>query len=238
MARKKAVNGATTAADGSSSDTAVTPSAAVVVDEPTSQDEVKVNNANATELKLACDDALRKYLSRPDQFRIRHTHTDIRLALGWASVFVAAGTGFYGWKIDFEEAKPVVWVGLILYLFLTSIQTLYGYFVEGDVVFVGKRKTFSKRIETERLTVASRTVPAPAPTPKRSSSPSFYPTPTYSLNLTYLHTTSSGKSLIRKSKHLEEGQYGDWFDSEGHMNEALFCSWVGNAVSRVMGDTK
>jgi signal peptidase complex subunit 2 len=31
-------------------------------------------------------------------------------------------------------------------MLLTFTQTLYSYFVEGNVVFVGKRKTFSKRV--------------------------------------------------------------------------------------------
>ena len=56
-----------------------------------------------------------QFLSRPDLFKQNHTHTDVRLALGWASVFVAAGTGFYGYKVDFEQSKPVVWAGLIAY---------------------------------------------------------------------------------------------------------------------------
>lgn len=32
------------------------------------------------------------------------------------------------------------------YITLTVLQTLYAYFVEGDTVFVGKRKTFDKRV--------------------------------------------------------------------------------------------
>ena len=85
-------------------------------------------------------------MSRPELFKQIHLHTDVRLALGWLSVLVAAGTALYGYKVDFEKAKPVVWVGVTLYMLLTTVQTLYGYFVEKDTVFVGKRKTFSKRV--------------------------------------------------------------------------------------------
>ncbi|KAI0767964.1 microsomal signal peptidase 25 kDa subunit-domain-containing protein, partial [Irpex lacteus] len=127
------------------------------------REEVKVNNASVTDMKHACDDALKRFLSRPDLFNQIYTHTDVRLALGWASVFVAAGTGFYGYKVDFEKSKPVVWAGLICeYILLTVVQTLYSYFVEGDTVFVGKRKTLDKRIVTERLTIASTTTPSPS----------------------------------------------------------------------------
>ena len=106
-----------------------------------------------------------QFLSRPDLFQQQYLHTDVRLALGWAGVGVASFTGLYGWKVEFEKSKPVVWLGLIVcvfsvhpyysgvntsctsrYILLTAIQTLYAYFVEGDIIFVGKRKTFSKRV--------------------------------------------------------------------------------------------
>ena len=89
-------------------------------------------------------------------------------------MLVAGGTGLYGWRVPFEQSKPGVWAGVILWVFpmlpisfwmnsdvardryviLTLAQTLYAYFVEGDIVFVGKRKTFDKRV---------RVFPAPAP---------------------------------------------------------------------------
>lgn len=55
-----------------------------------------------------------QFFARPDQFRTRHRHTDIRLALGWSSVIVASATGLYGWKTGFEESKPLVFVGVVL----------------------------------------------------------------------------------------------------------------------------
>ena len=107
------------------------------------EDVTKINNMNASDLKNACDDALKRvrltrvyrpgllrppihsqetdlsppqFLSHPELFQPNFIHTDVRLALGWASVFVAFGTGLYGWKIDFERSKPVVWAGVILYV--------------------------------------------------------------------------------------------------------------------------
>lgn len=55
-----------------------------------------------------------QFLSRPDLFKQIHTHTDVRLALGWLSVLVAGGTGLYGWRVPFEESKPGVWAGVIM----------------------------------------------------------------------------------------------------------------------------
>jgi signal peptidase complex subunit 2 len=98
------------------------------------RDVIKVNNANVTDLKHACDDALKRvsqgllsfsfslanhlsnfeFLSRPDLFKQQYLHTDVRLALGWAGVGIALFTGLYGWKVEFEKSKPVVWAGLIV----------------------------------------------------------------------------------------------------------------------------
>ena len=55
-----------------------------------------------------------QYLARPDLFKQIHTHTDVRLGLGWLSVLVAGGTALYGYKVEFEQSKKGVWAGLIL----------------------------------------------------------------------------------------------------------------------------
>ncbi|KAF5329953.1 hypothetical protein D9611_010487 [Ephemerocybe angulata] len=185
---------------------------------------VKVNNANLTELKNACDDAVKRFLSRPELFKQIYTHTDVRLGLGWLSVFVAAGTAFYGYKIDFEQSKPVVTVGLILYIILTVLSTLYAYFVEGDTIFVGKRKTFSKRIITERITLSSST----PPTPKASSCPS------YSVSLHYVRSTNGGKTLLGRGRTKGAAPYNKFFDANGVMDQPAFEKWVGGLVETAM----
>ncbi|KAF7365520.1 putative signal peptidase complex subunit 2 [Mycena venus] len=230
MARKKA-NGAqeiSTAVAGPSSTESIPsppspdrpPGPLSLAPLPGTRDVVKVNNFSVTELKNACDDAVKRYLSRPELFKQIHQHTDVRLALGWLSVFVAGGTGLYGYKVEFEQSKPVVWAGLILYMLLTFTQTLYSYFVEGDIVFVGKRKTFSKRIITERITLSSRTLPVSFP-PKSSTSAAAPATaksipPQYALALTYVRSTSANKSLLAKGKTQAEAPYSRFFDAEGY----------------------
>ncbi|THH29756.1 hypothetical protein EUX98_g4438 [Antrodiella citrinella] len=189
----------------------------------TDREEVKVNNASATEMKHACDDALKRFLSRPELFKQIYTHTDVRLALGWACVFIAAGTGLYGWKVEFEKSKPAVWAGLVLYITLTVIQTLYAYFIEGDIVFVGKRKTFDKRIVTERITIHSNSTPSTPTHP-----------PAYSLSLSYVRSTSGGKSLLGKGRSSSERGYNTFFDERGALDQEAFERWVGGLVGGVM----
>ncbi|KZT00499.1 uncharacterized protein LAESUDRAFT_745812 [Laetiporus sulphureus 93-53] len=187
------------------------------------RDVVKVNNASVTEMKHACDDALKRFLSRPELFKQIYTHTDIRLALGWASVFVAAGTALYGYRVEFEKSKPGVWAGLILYILLTTIQTLYAYLIEGDIVFVGKRKTFAKRIVTERITLSSTS------TPSTSKSP-----PAHALSVSYVRSTSGGKSLLGRGREKAERGYNTFFDENGVMDQEGFERWVAELVGRVM----
>ncbi|KAF5386489.1 hypothetical protein D9757_005891 [Collybiopsis confluens] len=226
MARsKKAGNGHTARSESpvspTSPDKPTGPLSIIIA--PEDRDVIKVNNVNATELKNACDDAVKRYLSRPELFNQIYLHTDVRLGLGWASVFVAAGTAFYGYKVDFEKAKPVVWVGLIFYILLTVVQSLYAYFIEGNIVYVGKRKTFSRRIVSERITLESRTVPVKGSTP-----------PAYGLSVSYVRSASSGKSLLAKGKTQRVEGYNNFFDEEGTMDQDRFEKWVGELVEEAM----
>lgn len=189
-----------------------------------------------------------QYLSRPNLFKQIHLHTDVRLTLGWAGVLVAAVTGLYGWKVEFEQSKPAVWAGFVMYVLvkelvsssshiffssyviLTSLQALYAYFVEGDIVFVGRRKTFSKRIVTERITVSSRTLPVSASSPQLSPTN----TPSYSLNIAYVQSTSGGKSLLAKNRAQGSKEYSAFFDEKGVMVQEVFEAWVGELVEGTM----
>jgi len=200
------------------------------------REPTKINKFNASDLKNACDDALKHFLSHPDLFRQNHVHTDVRLALGWSCVFVAFGTGLYGWKFEFEKAKPVVWVGVILYVVLSLVQTLYAYFVEGDTVFLGKRKTFNKRIVTERITISTRSIPH---SQSSSSTKSSSPCPSYSLTVSYLRSTSSGKSLLAKGKTTRTRPFNEFFEESGTLDLDVFEGWVGEAVEEIMdGEAK
>lgn len=194
------------------------------------RDTVKVNNANATELKNACDDAVKRYLSRPELFKQIHLHTDVRLGLGWLSVFVAAGTALYGYKVDFEKSKPVVSIGLVVYIILTVIQTLYAFFIEGNTIFVGKRKSFSKRIITERIQLTSSTLPPS----KKSLSPSPANSPSYQLAVSYVRSTNGGKSLLAKGRTNASIPFSSFFDEQGTMDQEAFERWVGELVEQGM----
>jgi len=196
------------------------------------RDVIKVNTANVTELKNACDDAVKRHLSRPELFKQIHMHTDVRLGLGWLAVFVAAGTALYGYKVEFEQSKPLVSIGLVVYIILTVAQMLYAYFIEGSTIFVGKRKTFSKRIISERIQLNSRTLPISSST--LSTTPSPANSPSYQLSISYVRSTNGGKSLLAKGRTKASRSYSAFFDEKGTMNQAIFERWVGELVEQGM----
>ncbi|EJD39581.1 hypothetical protein AURDEDRAFT_91427 [Auricularia subglabra TFB-10046 SS5] len=191
------------------------------------RDTVKVNNASANEMKIACDDALKRFLAQPGAFKMINLHTDVRLVLGWSSVIVAGLTGLYGWKVEFEKSKAAVAAGVILYMILSSVQTLYAYFIEQNIVFEGKRKTLQRRIETERITLRSRTIPSTPSTP-----------PKYELDVSYVHSTNGGKLLLSRAKERVEHAYTGFFDANGTMDQDRFDAWLHELVSRAMGNSE
>jgi len=99
----------------------------------------------------------------------------VRLALGWTGVLIAGVTALYSYRLEYENSKPVIWIGLIAcvlardhpccsfllsilhlrYIALSLSQALYAYFIEGDTIFVGKRKTFDKRVRVRFAGVGS-----------------------------------------------------------------------------------
>lgn len=158
-------------------------------------------------------------------------------------MLIAGATALYGWKVNFEQSKPLVWAGVILYVLLclssifsflrhvtsryvllTSISTLYTYFVEKDTVYVGRRKTLAKRIETERLTVASRTIPPTKP----GESPSYHAT------ISYVRSSNGGKSLLSKSQTTYERAYNEFFAEDGVLDQERFARWLAERVELVM----
>lgn len=128
-------------------------------------------------------------------------------------------------------------------MLLSSAQTLYAYFIEQNIVFEGKRKTLQRRvrpcrppcsplahraqIETERITLASKTLPSSATTP-----------PKYELAVSYVHSTNSGKLLLGRARERAEQPYTAFFDASGTMDQDRFDAWLHELVGRAMSRTQ
>ena len=85
---------------------------------------------------------------------------------------------------------------------------------------------------TERLNISSNTLPAAKPS--TPPSPAAYPSPQYSLTLSFVRSTSGGKSLLGKGRASRARPYTSFFDAAGVMDQAAFELWVGEVVWEVM----
>ncbi|TNY20107.1 microsomal signal peptidase 25 kDa subunit-domain-containing protein [Rhodotorula diobovata] len=180
----------------------------------------KINNAAISDLKHTLDDHVRLVLTLPNQaFTRSYRHDDVRLALGWSSVAVAAATGYYGYVIPFHHSTFWVSVGVVLYVVLNTVLALYVAFVENNTIFEGKRRTLASRISTERLTISTSS-----------------PYPLYALTLSYSRSSSGGKALLhRATTHLVR-PCADMFDGEGRLARGVVERWVAEGLREVQGE--
>ncbi|GAA5869415.1 hypothetical protein JCM8547_008668 [Rhodosporidiobolus lusitaniae] len=260
MAKKNAKPTPSTSATPSTSSptptTASEPAVVLSAREPV----VKINPNNLVELKNAVDDVLKEFFSHPShRFTRSFVHEDVRLALGWSAVAVAAATGWYGYTTEFHESKQWVGVGVVVYVILNTALTLYVAYFEKNTIFVGKRRTFASRITTERLTLSSHAssspshttcsswvpfpltllVPSPSSSPLTSStsststSPPSYPL--YSLHLSYTHSSNANKSLLHANEVYRTEAFKEWFDREGRIARRRVEEWAEGALREGVG---
>ncbi|GAA5982809.1 hypothetical protein JCM10908_006797 [Rhodotorula pacifica] len=216
---------------------------------------IRVNTSNLTELKNAVDDHLKLVFSSPEQaFKRSYVHDDVRLAIGWTAVGVAAATGYYGYVVDdFQRTKSWVAVGVVVYTLLNTTLALYVALVEKSVIYEGKRRTIASRISTERVTLSSVAYSSPThhttsswvpfplslllPSPPSASNtkstsscaaaaddPSRYPL--YRLTLSYSHSSNANKSLLASETLVLEKPFGEMFDEEGRLAVKVVEEWV------------
>ena len=81
----------------------------------------------------------------------------------------------------------------------------------------------AKRIETEHINVASRTIPSQQGR-----------APRYSVSVSYVRSANGGKSLLGRGTGQDERGYNEFFDEEGTMDQERFEHWVGGLVERVV----
>ncbi|RDW81673.1 signal peptidase complex subunit 2 [Aspergillus mulundensis] len=105
----------------------------------------KVPVYSPNDLKSTTDDALVPYLStlpQPYTFKQDHFKTNVRFALGYSAVAIAAFTFYADRKLGWE-ATTSSWViaAVVSYFILNSLLTYWIWAVEASEVFRGKRKS-------------------------------------------------------------------------------------------------
>lgn len=103
------------------------------------------NTNKPIDLKTTSDDALPAYLTtlpQPYTFTQDHTKTNIRFALGYTAVAIAAFTFYADRKLGWEATQsPWIIAAVASYFVLNSLLTYWIWAVEAGEVFRGKRES-------------------------------------------------------------------------------------------------
>jgi hypothetical protein len=160
-----------------------------------------------TSLKTTTDDSLAPYLTTlppPYNFTQTHTHSTIRLSLGYSAV-ILAGLLFYldnrhGW----DATKPYTLPACAAYFLLNGALTAYVYFVERGCVCEGQRKG------GQMLKIWSRG--------KKHS-------PEYEIEVKY-----QAKGGTVWEEKVVKGVFMQWFSKEGYLQRKEFAGWLAGSV--------
>lgn len=90
-----------------------------------------------TDLKNTTDDALPNYLTSL-KFKQSHTLTDVRLALGYSAVIIAAITFYADYKLGWDKTKYWTFWAVLVYFTLNGALTFWIWGVEKGKVFAGE----------------------------------------------------------------------------------------------------
>ncbi len=101
--------------------------------------DTKISPHSLAELKNTTDDALGNYL-RGLKFEQDNTRLDVRLAIGYASVVIAAATFAADYKLGWEATKTWTAVAVVAYALLNGAFTYWMWAVEKGCVFTGVRE--------------------------------------------------------------------------------------------------
>ena len=99
----------------------------------------KISPYSLNDLKNTTDDALGNYL-RGLSFKQDNSKLDVRLAVGYVSVIIAAATFAADYKLGWEATKWWTAVAVAAYAVLNGVFTYWMWFVEGGLVFQGSRE--------------------------------------------------------------------------------------------------
>lgn len=98
--------------------------------------ETRISPYSLNDLKNTTDDALANYL-RGLHFHQDNTKLDVRLAIGYASVVIAAATFVADYKLGWEATKGWTAVAVVAYALLNGAFTYWTWAVEKGCVFDG-----------------------------------------------------------------------------------------------------
>ncbi|MCJ1449809.1 hypothetical protein MMC28_000137 [Mycoblastus sanguinarius] len=159
------------------------------------------------DLKNTTDDALPNYLISL-KFKQSHFLTDVRLALGYTAVLIAATTFYADYQLGWEKTKAGTFWAVLIYFILNGALTFWIWGVEKGQVFVGELEHSSEG-RCVQLSIASNVTKH---------------TPLY--NLTVRHTNGKGE----ETKTQLSAPFSRWFDVNGFFVAKPFQQWLASEI--------
>ncbi|KAI9884152.1 MAG: ER membrane complex subunit 3 [Watsoniomyces obsoletus] len=168
-----------------------------------SSEELKISVYSVADLKNTTDDALPNYLNSL-KFRQSHYYIDVRLALGFSAVAIAAATFYFDYTLGWEKTKTGTLWAVIAYFIINGLLTLWIWRVERGCVYSGELKGAKLHVES-RVEKYN---------------------PTYFLSIRY---SKPGRVENWQSMELN-APFAKWFDAEGHFVAVHFQQWLATEI--------
>ncbi|KAL4925476.1 signal peptidase complex subunit 2 [Aspergillus undulatus] len=169
----------------------------------------KVPVYSPNDLKSTTDDALAPYLTilpQPYTFKQDHFKTNVRFAVGYSAVAIAAFTFYADRKLGWEATtSPWILVAVGSYFVLNTILTYWIWAVEASEVFRGRRaggETISIRSSVKKHT------------------------PLYKLNVQYKSPTGT----VIEEKEIETS-FTAWFSADGTFHPEPLRKWLAKEIA-------
>ncbi|KAJ1735566.1 hypothetical protein LPJ61_000479 [Coemansia biformis] len=175
---------------------------------------VVANTSSIGEMRAACDAGLRDFL-RARGYEEMHTHTDVKLVLGYVGALFCAIDFAYSWKHPFSATKWFSYISVSVYVVTSVLALVYSYAVQRDTFFVGYNKA-----KGHVVSAGSRT--------KQGD-------PTYRLTLTTRPIRGRQDPPVFNSKPVELAQpFAAWFFDDGEFAAARFNADVEAAINALL----
>ncbi|KAK9449068.1 signal peptidase complex subunit 2 [Limtongia smithiae] len=157
----------------------------------------KVNLSSVSDMKNATDDEIVKIFASKGYKQI-FTLLDVRLLLGYLSVFVAVAAGLYDFYAGFEAAKMQTAVGVMVYFVLNVLMAAWVALAEKGIIYQGNKDGTKVSI----VSTAKKFVPD------------------YNIIVRQQAIASSeGTAAAKKS-------FTEFFDSQGYIVRAPLETWI------------
>ncbi|KAF2088133.1 hypothetical protein K490DRAFT_19524, partial [Saccharata proteae CBS 121410] len=164
-----------------------------------------------SDLKNTTDDALPNYLSSLN-FKQSHTHTDVRLALGYTAVAIAGILFYFDYRFGWEATKAYTAPAVLAYFLINSAFAYWTYFVEKGTVYVGESS------DGRRLSIASHAAKH---------------TPIYELAVRFTAENKSSQTNELWQEIKIQAPFTRWFTADGFFVAKPFQQWLASEIPAV-----